>query len=191
MYYGASKADARRSTSTLVSSFETEEDAVYLTVSVPSSAKVFVNGKPTTSTGAVRQFVSHGLQPGRTYKFEVRAELDGADGQKLSEEKSIAVVSGQREQMAFAFADSDSPIETAVTLNLPEDAQVILAGNPTKATGAQRTFRTSHLKPGQAWEDYEIEVKLGDQVKRQSVRLIAGDKLELSFNFDETQLASR
>src|SRR5690606_38224376 len=105
-----------------------------------------------------------------------------------------AVISGQREQLEFAFADSTSPIETAVILNLPEDAQVVLAGKTTKATGAQRTFRTAHLLPGQVWDDYEIEVRLGDKVKHQSVRLIAGDKLELSFNFDEeaaTQLAAR
>jgi uncharacterized protein (TIGR03000 family) len=81
-----------------------------------------------------------------------------------------------------------------VTLNLPEGAQVVLAGKTTKATGTQRTFRTSHLKPGQVWDDYEIEVKLGEQVKRQTVRLIAGDSLQLSFNFDDAsdgQLASR
>lgn len=124
----------------------------------------------------------------------MRAELEGVDGQLLTEEKSVEVLAGEREQLQFVFAETPAKIETSVTLNLPEDAQVTLAGNTTKATGEARTFRTSGLAPGESWDDYEIEVKLGDQVKRQTVRLIAGDKLELSFNFDESQepqLASR
>ncbi len=192
-YYGASKTSGGAANS-LVSNIETKSDAIYLTVNVPGNAKVFVNGNPTTSTGAVRQFVSRGLESGKSYKFDIRAEVEGADGKLLTEEKTIAVEAGEREQLQFAFADSSSAIETAVTLNLPEGAQVILAGKSTKATGTQRTFRTSHLKPGQVWDDYEIEVKLGDEVKRQTVRLIAGDNLQLSFNFDDAadaQLASR
>jgi uncharacterized protein (TIGR03000 family) len=192
-YYGASTT-AGRSAASLVSNVDALSDAIYLTVNVPGNAKVFVNGNPTTSTGAVRQYVSRGLEPGKSYKFEIRAEVEGVDGKVLTEEKTVAIAAGEREQLQFAFADSDSKIETAVTLNLPEGAQVILAGKTTKATGTQRTFRTSHLKPGQVWDDYEIEVKLGEQVKRQTVRLIAGDSLQLSFNFDEAsegQLASR
>ena len=41
-----------------------------------SNAKVFVNGKATTSTGRVREYVSRGLKAGSQYKFEIRAELD-------------------------------------------------------------------------------------------------------------------
>ncbi|MEZ6137274.1 MAG: TIGR03000 domain-containing protein [Pirellulaceae bacterium] len=187
-YYGASTATAN-TVSSVVSNVE--NDSVYLTVSVPANAKVFVNGNATTSTGSVRQFVSHGLKAGKSYKFDVRAEVEGVDGKLMTEEKTVAVTSGQREQLQFAFAESKSAIETAITLNLPEGAEVSLAGNPTKAVGTQRTFRTSKLKPGQSWDDYEIEVKLGDQVKRQTVRLIAGDELELSFDFSDNQLAAR
>lgn len=192
-YYGASTSSSNAAAS-LVSNVDALSDAIYLTVNVPGNAKVFVNGNATTSTGAVRQYVSRGLESGKSYKFEIRAEVEGVDGKVMTEEKTIAIAAGEREQLQFAFADSDSTIQTAVTLNLPEGAQVILAGKTTKATGTQRTFRTSHLKPGQVWDDYEIEVKLGDEVKRQTVRLIAGDSLQLSFNFEdapEAQLASR
>ena len=51
-----------------------------------------------------------------------------------------------------------------MTLNVPEGAEVTLAGNSTKATGEVRTFRTSQLAAGQIWDDYEIEVKMGDKV---------------------------
>jgi uncharacterized protein (TIGR03000 family) len=185
-YYGASSDSDYRAAGSLVANSQTRSDAVYLTVAVPGDAKVFVNGNSTTSTGAVRKFVSHGLKTGKEYRFKVRAELEGLDGQLLTEEKTLVVTAGAQEQVQFAFNDSVSPIETAVTLNLPEGAKVILAGTETKATGESRTFRTSRLKPGESWDDYEIEVHYGDEIKRRAVRLIAGDKLQLTFDFSSS-----
>ncbi|MCA9133586.1 MAG: TIGR03000 domain-containing protein [Planctomycetales bacterium] len=192
MSYGASTQSDDVAAS-LVSNAESHSDAVYLTVAVPAEAKVFVNGNATSSTGAVRKFVSRGLKQGKEYKFQIRAELLAADGQTVIEEKTLVVSAGQQEQVQFAFSDSQSPVETAITLNLPEGAKVLLAGTETKATGTTRTFHTSRLKPGQFWDDYEIEVQLGDQVKRQTVRLIGGDQLQLTFDFtaDSDRLAAR
>ena len=169
-------------------------DAVYLTVAVPSTAKIFVNGKATTSTGSVREYVSRGLKPGSIYKFDIRAELEASDGQIIRDSRKLVVRAGDREQVQFAFAEQAKPIETAVTLNVPEGAQVFLSGNATKATGATRTFRTSKLKSGETWDDYQIEVHHEGQVKSRSVRLAAGDQLRLTFAFDEAtsdKLASR
>jgi uncharacterized protein (TIGR03000 family) len=160
-------------------------DSVYLTVAVPSNARIFVNDKPTTSAGRVREFVSRGLNPGSKYRFQIRAEIESASGQLLTESKTLVVQAGEREQVEFAFADQAQPIETAVTLNVPEDAEVYLAGNPTTAVGTNRTFRTSKLSPGQSWDNYEIQVRVGDQVKNKSIRLKAGDQLQLTFAFDD------
>ena len=189
MYYGASNSAVAPSAAvtSLVSNLRSEDDSVYLTVTVPGSAKVFVNDNPTTSTGSVRQFVSHGLEEGKTYRFEVRAEVTDAKGEVQTERKTVSITAGQREQLDFAFSEVDTTLETSITIHVPEDAKVILAGRSTKATGSERTFRTQHLKPGQIWDDYEVEVQLGDQVKRQAVRLLAGDSLHLNFNFDEEQ----
>ncbi|MFK7738294.1 MAG: TIGR03000 domain-containing protein [Pirellulaceae bacterium] len=184
VYYGVSN-QSPSAVSSLVSNVAGDE--VYLTVSVPSEAKVFVNGKETKSTGAVRQFVSRGLEANKQYRFEIRAEIPSVDGEKMVEERELMVSAGDAENLAFAFADYDKAIETALTLSVPEGATVTLAGNQTRAVGDQRTYRTSQLKPGQIWDDYEVEVKLGDEVKRQSIRLIAGDRLQLSFNFDESE----
>ncbi len=181
-FYGAS-TESGFGAASMVSNVEASGDAVYLTVAVPADAKVFVNGNATSSTGAVRKFVSHGLKSGKDYKFQVRAEMTGSDGQVLSDEKTLVVSAGAQEQVQFAFENSQSTVETAVTLNLPEGAKVLLAGNETKATGLTRTFRTSRLKPGQQWDDYEIEVEYEGQVKRQNVRLIGGDRLQLTFDF--------
>lgn len=191
VYYGAS-TDSSLDVSSLVSTVD--GDAVHLTVSVPSSAKIFVNGNPTTSTGAVREFVSRGLEPGKSYKFDVRAELEGVNGQQMVEDKTLVVTAGERENLQFAFAERATEIETAVTLNVPEGAKVLLSGRETAATGETRTFRTSQLMPGEVWDDYEVEVQLGDQSKKRTVRLLAGDQLQLTFAFDDEaagKLASR
>lgn len=181
VYHGA--ANASPDASNLVSDVVTEADAVYLTVAVPSEAKVFVNDDATSSTGSVRKFVSHGLEAGKQYRFVVRAELSGADGQPMTEEKTVVVTAGESEELQFAFSESARPVETAITLSLPQGAVVRLAGNETKATGAERTFRTTRLKVGEFWDDYEIEVHYQGQVKRQTVRLVGGDDLHLAFDF--------
>lgn len=159
-------------------------DAVYLSVNVPASAKVFVNNLPTTSTGASRQFISRGLNASKKYKFEVRAEILGADGQLATESQSITLAAGERNEITFNTL-SDTPVQTAVTLNVPADAKVILAGNETNASGEKRTYRTAQLKAGQQWEDYVVEVHHAGVIKRETLRLVAGDDVALTFNFDD------
>lgn len=193
--YSGTSSDTSFSSNLVSSTVLTDdEDTVYLTVSLPSEASVFVNGKATTSTGGLRQFVSRGLVPGKTYKFDVRAELVGADGQLVSEEQTVVVRAGGQEHMQFAFADSPVTVETSLTVNVPEGAKVTLAGSSTRATGQQRTFHSRNLKTGEVWDDYAVEVEYNGQVKSQVIRLIGGDHLELSFQFDQQpvdQIASK
>jgi len=78
------------------------ETSGLITIWVPYEAKVTVNGNPTKSTGSRRQFVSFGLKPGYSYKYEIRAELV-RDGQTVSESKTVVLTAGQREGVAFGF----------------------------------------------------------------------------------------
>ncbi len=108
------------------------------------------------------------------------------------ETKLVTLTAGQKESVRFVSLEG-KPVQTAVTLNVPADAKVILAGNETKASGETRTFRTSQLKAGEQWDDYVVEVHHAGKVKRESLRLIAGDEVSLTFNFDDDQalVASR
>ncbi len=192
-YYGTANETSYDSVGSLVSAPTEIDDSVMLTVAVPASAKVFVNDNSTTSVGSVRQFVSRGLVAGKSYQFKVRAELEDANGKIVSDVKTVTMVAGQREAIEFSLANEKTPIETAVTLHVPEGSKVVLAGSETNAVGATRTFRTKLLSAGQVWDDYTIQVKLGDEVKEQKVRLFGGDQIELSFDFGATpdRLAAR
>jgi len=163
-----------------------------LTVSVPESARVFVNGLPTTSTGSLRRYVSRGLLPGMTYNYEVRAEAV-IDGQKVEETKIVELRVGETARVDFRLEPKP---ETVLTLRVPADARVTLAGNETSATGPVRVFRSRALAPGQEWANYRIEVTVerdGRKMTREeSITLKAGESRELEFQFEPaTTVASR
>jgi len=81
-----------------------------LTISVPAGSKVFINGMETTSTGKQREYVSHGLQPGLEYKYEIRAEVlcQRTQGPQVVEKRKIPLTrtvylrAGDHEHLAFS-----------------------------------------------------------------------------------------
>jgi uncharacterized protein (TIGR03000 family) len=159
---------------------------VQLMVSVPSNAKVFVNGNATSSQGTSRRFVSRELDPSESYRFEVQVVYD-RDGSEVSQTKTVIARSGSSEEVVFDGTESDDPIETILTLNVPTDATVVLANNETKSEGLTRVYRTKQLKTGEAWEDYKIQVTHNGVTKEKTIRLIGGDKLEMTFSFADHQ----
>jgi uncharacterized protein (TIGR03000 family) len=159
-----------------------------LTVSVPAETKIFVNDRPTTTPGTERQYVSRGLERGYSYKYEVRAELE-RDGQTLKQTKLVDLHAGDNRMIAFDF----SATETTLTVNVPENAKVLLAGHETKSSGAVRVFTTTTLAPGQEWSNYTVEVKVereGQELTRsETITLKSGETRELSFDFSEPKVA--
>jgi uncharacterized protein (TIGR03000 family) len=170
----------------MVASDSVAATEVQLMVSVPSNAKVFVNGNATSSQGTSRRFVSRELDPSESYRFEVQVVYD-RDGSEVSQTKTVIARSGSSEEVVFDGTESDDPIETILTLNVPTDATVVLANNETKSEGLTRVYRTKQLKTGEAWEDYKIQVTHNGVTKEKTIRLIGGDKLEMTFNFADHQ----
>ena len=68
------------------------------------------------------------------------------------------------------------------------------AGNPTKAGGETRTFRTTGLSGSKGWDNYTVRVELnrGGQTvtKEETISLKAGESQELRFDFDGDKIAS-
>ena len=157
------------------------KDGVLLLVSVPNEAKVLVNGSETTSTGSLRRFVSRGLQEGATYDYTVTMVVEG--GEKPVEETQVVSVSaGELSKISF---EESVRLTTSLTLHVPEESTVWLAGNVTASTGTTRTFETSALPNGSTWDGYEIRVVTNHDGNEQTVSkvidLTAGDSVELSF----------
>jgi uncharacterized protein (TIGR03000 family) len=73
-----------------------------IVVSVPAGARVFVEDRPTTQTGAERQFETGQLLPGRTYTYAIRAEHD-RDGRANSQTKRVTVRAGETAEVRFAW----------------------------------------------------------------------------------------
>jgi uncharacterized protein (TIGR03000 family) len=71
-----------------------------LIVEVPAGAKVFIDDQPTTSTAALRTFVTPALDPRKNYVYTVRAEVI-RDGAPVQETKEVAVSAGTTSRLSF------------------------------------------------------------------------------------------
>ena len=96
------------------SSQPVSSNSVQLTVSVPTDAKVFVNGLPTRSTGERRQYTSTGVQPSAIYPYQVRAEFV-RDGKPVSEEKTVRLTAGQTGSLEFGTAPKAQAADMATS----------------------------------------------------------------------------
>jgi uncharacterized protein (TIGR03000 family) len=168
-------------------------DSGVLTVSVPADARVFVNGKSTTSTGTQRHFVSRGLRNGYKYAYEVRVEVV-RDGRTIDDVKNVELRAGENSRLAFNLGAGEE-LTTTLTLKVPENATVTLAGAETKSTGELRTFSTNQLAKGQSWSDYLVSVSWEQDgetlVKEEAITLTAGEDRTLEFSSGESKVASR
>ena len=160
-----------------------------LVLNLPEEAKVFVNGYRTTSVGSRRQLRSSGLKPGKNYTYEVRTVVGSRAVTKFATLKA-----GDKVEMDFDFNKSGSE-ETVLTLNVPENATVNLAGSEMKQTGTRRVYSTSRLSDGKTWSDYVIKVTVEKDgqtlTKERTMTIRGGESYELNFDFEPTLVVSR
>lgn len=65
----------------------------HITLKVPEGAEVWFDGKKTTSTGAIREFRSPGLEPGYRYSYDVRVRWRQGD-QEMTQRRQVVVSAG-------------------------------------------------------------------------------------------------
>ncbi len=169
-------------------------DAAMLVVKLPANAKIFVNGSRTAATGSVRRFVSRGLAKDKDYEYVVQMVV-ARDGIASEETKIVSLTAGNRSEVSFLEQDAPDELvipgleavrHTSLTLHVPAQANVWLAGNNTSSTGEVRLFETSSLHEGQTWKNYEIRVTIvvdgREQVASKTIDLLAGASVELSID---------
>jgi uncharacterized protein (TIGR03000 family) len=168
-----------------------------ISVNVPADARIFVNGKTTTSTGTSRQYISRGLVAGRRYTYEFRAETT-VDGKPVTDTQVVQLTAGEQAQVAFNFSERNEQnaakaASTKLTLNVPADAKVFLAGQETKSTGERREFISTKVTSGGKWDNYTIRVVANidgkDVEKEETIKLAAGEDRELTFDFEAAEVA--
>jgi len=76
------------------------ETSGVVTVWLPYDAKVTVNGLATRSVGSHRQFVSYGLKPGFSYKYEIHAEAV-SNGKIVEDNRTVTLTAGETVSVAF------------------------------------------------------------------------------------------
>ena len=93
----------------------------------------------------------------------------------------------------YASSDTAAPAQTKLTLHVPAEAKVTLAGVATTQTGEVRLFSTSQLAAGQAWQNYTVHVELVCDGKTltqdRQITLTGGTAQDLSIDFGGSQLA--
>jgi uncharacterized protein (TIGR03000 family) len=84
-------------------------------------------------------------------------------------------------------------VKTSLTLHVPADAKITLAGVDTKQSGDVRQFATTRLAAGQTWDSYKVVVEMNKNGQtlheERTIKLIGGEAQELSINFDSTNVA--
>jgi uncharacterized protein (TIGR03000 family) len=172
-------------------------NSVLISVNVPADAKIFVNGNATRSTGSSRQYISRGLVAGRQYTYELKAEVE-VNGKTVSDTQVVRLTAGERTQVAFNLTEkteqnASRTNSTKLTLNVPADAKVYLAGQETKSAGERREFVSTKVTQGGKWDNYTIRVVAnvdGQPVEEErTIRLLPGDDQELTFNFGTPDVA--
>jgi uncharacterized protein (TIGR03000 family) len=79
-----------------------------ITVHLPETATLMVDGKPTTSTSATRHFYSPPLEPGRAFHYTFAARME-RDGKTVKAERTVEVNAGDRREITLTMPDLNPP----------------------------------------------------------------------------------
>src|SRR5262249_18993952 len=73
-----------------------------IVVSLPAEARLTVSGESTRSTSDLRTFVSPVLQPGKTYRYDLEAEIT-QNGRTQKTSQQVIVRAGQETRVTLTF----------------------------------------------------------------------------------------
>jgi uncharacterized protein (TIGR03000 family) len=71
-----------------------------VTVNLPAAARLWFQGTQTAATGAVREFHSPSLTPGRQYVYDVRASWE-ENGHEVTQTQQVKVAAGAHVKVTF------------------------------------------------------------------------------------------
>ena len=104
-------------------------------------------GGPPVPRGLCGRTPPRVLSPGANIVTKCAAIL--RDGQAVEKSETAWLTAGRTTELQFDFS-AQQPAVTTLTLHVPQDAEVVLAGHETKTTGSQRVFQTTKLCPARS-----------------------------------------
>jgi uncharacterized protein (TIGR03000 family) len=84
-----------------------EQTRARLTIDVPLDARVYLDGEPLKAPVATRVFLTPALNPGSTYFYDLRAEIE-RDGRTLVASQRVFIRAGQTVNAAFPTLRQDA-----------------------------------------------------------------------------------
>ena len=172
---------------------EAVQDKATFNVQVPDDARVFINNLATKTPGMNRRYVSHGLEIGFRYSYEIRAEVT-RNGKLIQETQTVQLEAGQTRNLNFKVLDKPISVVTTLILHVPQGARVTLAGKPLPDGNETRTFQTRQLVAGETWTDYPIQVTYQQDGRtkqlQRNVTLKAGNTHEIKLIDDPTRVVN-
>ena len=172
---------------------ESDQGKATFSVQVPDDARVFINNLATKTPGMNRSYVSHGLQTGFRYSYEIRAEVT-RNGKLLQETQTVQLEAGQTRTLDFKVLGKPAAVVTTLILHVPQGAKVTLAGKELPDGNEIRTFQTKQLIAGETWTNYPINVtyQLNGQTKQiqRNVTLRAGNTHEIKLADGATRVVN-
>ncbi|HZY86054.1 MAG TPA: TIGR03000 domain-containing protein [Gemmataceae bacterium] len=76
-----------------------------LVVHLPPGARLTIDGYPPRATGETRWFITPHLEPGRTFHYDLKAEVERG-GKRLTRTQEVAVQAGQRTDVTINFPET-------------------------------------------------------------------------------------
>ena len=141
---------------------------------------------------------SYGSGGGYTVISSGGSSCDSCGGGYSSNSGVYGGYAVRRPVSTTSIASSESAVKTRLTLHVPADAKVTLAGVETKQTGEVRQFTTSKLASGQNWNDYKVVIETTRDGKtlreERTLTLTGGQDQDLAVNFENdsnTQVAAK
>jgi uncharacterized protein (TIGR03000 family) len=173
-----------------------------VTVRLPASAKLFVDGKEANlKNRGSRSFFTPKLEPNQDYFYTVKAEMT-RNGQTVSESKRVVVRGGQ--VSAVDFGDMSNTVARSVTptsaparitVKLPADARLFVDDVACNLTSGTRSFDTPKLEPGREYSYVlKAEVERDGKMRTDTRRVVfqAGKEVSVDFGkLDGVTTASR
>jgi uncharacterized protein (TIGR03000 family) len=88
----------------------------YIILQVPENASVWLEGKLTKQTGAVRTYVSPQLPPNQSFVYQVRVKWDTGSG-AIEQIRDVTVQAGAHVQVTFAANYAAAPASKTVPVS--------------------------------------------------------------------------